>query len=267
LAREWARHRISSFPGVNTLYSALLEHGEFRALDFSSLVICLGAGMPVSEATAKHWYQVTGCHITEAYGMTETGLISCNPAGRSRPGSVGLPVSGIEISLRDESDSEVTIGEGEICVRSPAIMSGYWKREADNASAFTSDGFFRTGDVGTFDADGYLRIIDRKKEMIICSGFKVFPSEVERVLNAHPGIRESAVIPTPDDKAGEVPVAYIVRRQPYLEEQHVMKHCEKHLVSYKRPRRIIFCDELPKSAVGKVLRKALIESHARERNQ
>ncbi|WP_134676727.1 AMP-binding protein [Ectopseudomonas khazarica] len=267
LAREWARHRISSFPGVNTLYSALLEHGEFRALDFSSLVICLGAGMPVSEATAKHWHQVTGCHITEAYGMTETGLISCNPAGRSRPGSVGLPVSGIEISLRDESDSEVTIGEGEICVRSPAIMSGYWKREADNASAFTSDGFFRTGDVGTFDADGYLRIIDRKKEMIICSGFKVFPSEVERVLNAHPGIRESAVIPTPDDKAGEVPVAYIVRRQPYLEEQHVMKHCEKHLVSYKRPRRIIFCDELPKSAVGKVLRKALIESHARERNQ
>jgi len=262
--KEWARHRVNSFPGVNTLYSTLLDSDEFRALDFSSLAICLGAGMPVAEATAERWHQVTRCHITEAYGMTETGLISCNPAGRSRPGSVGLPVTGIEISLRDENDREVTIGDGEICVRSPAVMAGYWQRDNENASAFTADGFFRTGDIGLFDADGYLRIVDRKKEMIISSGFKVFPSEIERILNAHPGVRESAVVPARDDKAGEVPIAYVVRRQIYLDEQHVMKHCEKHLVSYKRPRRIVFCDELPKSNVGKILRKTLVERQQQE---
>ena len=262
--KEWARHSVSSFPGVNTLYNALLENDTFRSLDFGSLDICLGAGMPVSEPTANRWHEVTGCHITEAYGMTETGLISCNPAGRSRPGSVGLPVAGIEISLRDDNGAEVTIGDGEICVRSPAIMASYWQREDENAVAFTGDGFFRTGDIGLFDADGYLRIVDRKKEMIISSGFKVFPSEIERILNAHPGISESAVVPARDDKAGEVPIAYVVRRQAYLDEQHVMSHCEKHLVSYKRPRRIVFRDELPKSNVGKILRKALIEREVQE---
>lgn len=265
--KEWSRHPISSFPGVNTLYNALLENDSFKQLDFQTLDICLGAGMPVSEATANRWKEITGCHITEAYGMTETGLISCNPAGRSRPGSVGLPVAGIEISLRDDNGAEVTIGDGEICVRSPAIMTGYWQREDENSLAFTSDGFFRTGDIGLFDTDGYLRIVDRKKEMIISSGFKVFPSEIERILNAHPGISESAVVPAPDEKAGEVPVAYVVRRQADLDEQHVMSHCEKHLVSYKRPRRIVFRDELPKSNVGKVLRKALIERDVQEQNQ
>lgn len=257
--KEWSRRRISSFPGVSTLYSSLLENETFRALDFSGLAICLGAGMPVNAATAKRWHEVTGCHVTEAYGMTETGLISCNPAGPSRPGSVGFPVTGIEISLRDDSGHEVTMGEGEICVRSPAIMAGYWRRPEDNAAAFTDDGFFRTGDIGQFDPDGYLRLVDRKKEMIISSGFKVFPSEIERVLNAHPGVMESAVVPAADEKAGEVPIAYVVRRQPCLEEAHVKAHCEQHLVSYKRPRRIIFKDELPKSNVGKILRKALVD--------
>ncbi|WP_137819455.1 AMP-binding protein [Pseudomonas sp. 2FG] len=264
--KEWSRHRVSSFPGVNTLYNSLLENEAFRSLDFKGLAICLGAGMPVSEATAKRWHEVTGCHITEAYGMTETGLIACNPVGRSRPGSVGQPVAGIEISLRDDAGDEVTIGDAEICVRSPAVMAGYWRRPEENASAFTSDGFFRTGDIGVFDPDGYLRLVDRKKEMIISSGFKVFPSEIERVLNAHPGVMESAVVPAPDEKAGEIPIAYVVRRQPYLDEAHVIAHCEKHLVSYKRPRRIIFRDDLPKSNVGKILRKELVAAERLERS-
>ncbi|WP_448632629.1 MULTISPECIES: AMP-binding protein [Pseudomonas fluorescens group] len=258
LVKEWARHRISSFPGVNTLYNSLGDSAAFRTLDFSTLKLCLGAGMPVSETTAKRWRQVTGCPITEAYGMTETGLIACNPAGTSHPGSVGLPVAGIEISLRDDADQAVAFGEGEICVRSRAVMTGYWRRPEENASAFTHDGFFRTGDIGVFDPDGYLRLIDRKKEMIICSGFKVFPSEIERVLNAHPGVIESAVVPAADDKTGEVPIAYVVRRHSTLDEAHVLAHCQEHLASYKRPRRIVFRDELPKSNVGKILRKELI---------
>ena len=265
--KEWSRHRVNSFPGVNTLYNSLLEHGAFRSLDFKGLAICLGAGMPVSEATAKRWHEVTGGHITEAYGMTETGLIACNPAGRSRPGSVGQPVAGIEISLRDDAGQEVSIGDGEICVRSPAVMSGYWQRPEENATAFTDDGFFRTGDIGLFDPDGYLRLVDRKKEMIISSGFKVFPSEIERVLNAHPGVLESAVVPAPDTKAGEVPIAYVVPRHPYLDEAHVIAHCAEHLVSYKRPRRIIFRDELPKSNVGKILRKELLGVEQQECSQ
>lgn len=262
--KEWSRHIVSSFPGVNTLYNSLLESPAFRKLDFSGLVLCLGAGMPVSQATAERWHEATGCHITEAYGMTETGLIACNPAGASRPGSVGLPVPGMEISLRDDAGLALHIGEGEICVRSPAIMSGYWRRHEENAAAFTTDGFFRTGDIGLFDHDGYLRLVDRKKEMIISSGFKVFPSEIERVLNAHPGVLESAVVPSPDDKAGEVPIAYVVPRHPYLDAAHVIAHCAEHLVSYKRPRRVIFRDELPKSNVGKILRKELIAAQRLE---
>lgn len=262
--KEWSRHRVSSFPGVNTLYNALLESPAFRVLDFNGLALCLGAGMPVSEATAKRWHEVTGCHITEAYGMTETGLLTCNPAGASRPGSVGLPVAGLEISLRDDEGHAIHIGEGEICVRSPAIMTGYWRRTEENASAFTTDGFFRTGDIGLFDHDGYLRLVDRKKEMIISSGFKVFPSEIERVLNAHPGVLESAVVPMPDEKAGEVPIAYVVARHPYVDEAHVVSHCAEHLVSYKRPRQIIFRGDLPKSNVGKILRKELIAAERSE---
>lgn len=264
LVREWSRHLVSSFPGVNTLYNALLESQAFRTLDFSGLVLCLGAGMPVSPATAERWYEATGCHITEAYGMTETGLIACNPAGESRPGSVGLPVAGLEISLRDDAGQTIHIGDGEICVRSPAIMSGYWRRTEENTAAFTTDGFFRTGDIGLFDHDGYLRLVERKKEMIISSGFKVFPSEIERVLNAHPGVLESAVVPSPDEKAGEVPIAYVVSRHPYLDEAHVIAHCAEHLVSYKRPRRVIFRDELPKSNIGKILRKELLAAERLE---
>lgn len=262
--KEWSRHQVSSFPAVNTLYNTLLDSPAFRDLDFRKLVVCLGAGMPVSQTTAERWHQTTGCHLTEAYGMTETGLICCNLVGESRPGSVGIPVAGIEISLRDDDGRPVTIGDGEICVRSPAIMAGYWRRPEDNLSAFTEDGFFRTGDIGLFDHDGYLRLVDRKKEMIISSGFKVFPSEIERILNAHPGVLESAVVPAPDDKAGEVPIAYVVARHAHLDEAHVLAHCAAHLVSYKRPRRVIFRAALPKSNVGKILRKELITTEQLE---
>lgn len=264
LSKEWRRHRVTSFPAVNTLFNSLMACQAFAKLDFSSLMLSLGAGMPVSAATAMRWHELTRCHITEAYGLTETGLVACNPPGPSRTGSVGMPVPGIDISLRDDDGFEIASGPGEICVRSPAIMKGYWNNQAENASAFTTDGFFRTGDIGVFDSAGFLRLLDRKKEMIISSGFKVFPSEIEQVLDAHPGVLESAVVPARDAHAGEVPIAYVVRRDTSVDMQDLLAWCERQLASYKRPRKIIFRQDLPKSNVGKILRKALIDADANQ---
>lgn len=258
--KEWKRHNVTSFPGVNTLFNSLLASEPFSQLDFSSLKLCIGGGMPVSETTAKRWHEMTGCHITEVYGMTETGMVCRNPPGQSRPGSVGLPVPGVEISLRDDDCQETATGPGEICLRGPAVMDGYWNHPQENAAAFTPDGFFRTGDIGVFDTDGFLRLVDRKKEMIISSGFKIFPSEIERILNAHPGVVESAVVPLRDERAGEVPIAYVVRRDPSLDAATLAAFCESHLAGYKRPRKIIFREDLPKSNVGKILRKKLVEA-------
>lgn len=262
LLKEWRRHRVTSFPAVNTLFNTLIAHGAFAKLDFSSLALAIGAGMPVSAATAKRWHELTGCHITEAYGLTETGLVACNPPGPSRVGAVGLPVLGVDISLRDEHGVETASGPGEICVRSAAIMQGYWNNQEENAVAFTADGFFCTGDIGAFDPDGFLRVVDRKKEMIISSGFKVFPSEIEGVLNAHPGVLESAVVPAGDAHAGEVPIAYVVRRDASVDVQDLADWCARQLASYKRPRKIVFKEALPKSNVGKILRKALLDAEA-----
>lgn len=262
LVKEWRRHRVTSFPAVNTLFNTLIAFEPFAKLDFSSLTLAIGAGMPVSAATAKRWHQITGSHIAEAYGLTETGLVACNPPGPSRSGSVGMPVPGVDISLRDDDGGETAHGPGEICVRGAAIMEGYWNNPDENALAFTADGYFRTGDIGAFDPDGFLRLVDRKKEMIISSGFKVFPSEIERVLNAHPGVVESAVVPARDAHAGEVPVAYVVRRDMSLEARELADLCAQQLASYKRPRKIIFRDDLPKSNVGKILRKELVDADA-----
>lgn len=260
--REWRRHRVTSFPGVNTMFNSLIADQAFARLNFSSLELCLGAGMAVSESTALRWHQLTGCHITEAYGLTETGLVCRNPPGPSRPGSVGLPVPGVEIVLRDEQGAEVASGPGEICLRGKAVMDAYWNNPEENSTAFTPDGFFRTGDIGVFDADGFLRLVDRKKEMIICSGFKVFPSEIERVLNGHPGVLECAVVAARDERAGEVPIAYVVRRDPALDAATLSAFCAPQLAAYKRPRRIVFLADLPKSNVGKILRRSLVEAAA-----
>lgn len=254
---EWRRHRVNSFPAVNTLFNGLLAHEPFSKLDFSELFFTLGAGMPVQERTAQRWYEVTGHHITEAYGLTETGLVACNPVGSLRPGSVGLPIPGIHLDLRDDEGRRVDHrATGEICVRGLATTPGYWAG-AEQQSAFTPDGYFRTGDIGTFDADGYLRLVDRKKEMIISSGFKIFPSEVERVLMEHSAVTECAVASAADPKAGEVPIAYVVLGDASVDEAVLLKFCEERLVAYKRPRRIVFRKELPKSSVGKILRREL----------
>lgn len=255
--KEWSRHRVTSFPAVNTLFNSLLAYEPFKQLDFSELVLALGAGMPVQERTAQRWHEVTGHHITEAYGLTETGLVSCNPVGKPKLGSVGLPIPGIELELRDDEGNRLDPHEtGEICVRGKAVMTGYWA-DVDQAVAFTPDGFFRTGDIGAFDKDGYLRLVDRKKEMIISSGFKIFPSEVEHVLMTHSCVAECAVVPVVDSKAGEVPVAYVVLTAPGTSEVELLEHCAQRLVAYKRPRRVIFRQDLPKSNVGKILRREL----------
>ncbi len=257
--REWARHQVTSFPGVNTLFASLLSFEAFSRLDFAALRFALGAGMPVQERTAQQWKSVTGCEITEGYGLTETGLVACNRIGASRIGSVGLPIPGVDISLRGDGGETLGLADtGEICIRGGAVLRGYWA-SAENTTAFTEDGFFKTGDIGTFDADGFLRLVDRKKEMIISSGFKIYPSEVERVLLAHPEVVECAVAPAIDLRAGEIPVAYVVSKEDSLTADELLNFCEAKLVAYKRPRRIIFLSELPKSSVGKILRRQLQE--------
>lgn len=257
MVKEWRKKPVSSFPAVNSLFNALLEEPSFHHLDFSSLIFSLGAGMAVSRETARRWKELTGCDVTEGYGLTETNLVTCNPAGANRPGSVGLPIPGIDICLLDDNDQIVPLGQsGEICVRGDSVLRNYLSGSAE--SAYTSNGYFRTGDIGKFDVDGYLYIVDRKKDMIICSGFNVYPGDVERVINSVPGVYESAVIARRDQKSGEVPVAYVVRRED-ITESAVMDACKAHLTGYKRPREVIFIDELPKSPVGKILRRKLSE--------
>lgn len=257
LLGEWRRHDVSHFPAVNTLLNALLAAPGFDRLNFRGLKLTFAAGMPLGEATAQRWRQVTGCHVTEAYGLTETNLVACNPPGQSRPGSVGRVLPGIELALRDDANIVSESGPDEVCVRGPALTLGYWRNPQEHTAAFTPDGYFRTGDIATLDGDGYLRLVDRKKDMIISAGFKVFPTEVERVLNSHPAVLESAVIPMRDERAGEVPIAYIVATDASLGPEQLAVFCEQSLASYKRPRRFHFCHELPKSAVGKILRREL----------
>lgn len=215
--------------------------------------------MAVQERTASQWKATTGCEITEGYGLTETGLVACNRIGENRSGAVGLAIPGVDITLRgDEGEILDPSSTGEICVRGGAILNRYWAN-AENATAFTEDGYFKTGDIGTFDGDGYLRLVDRKKEMIISSGFKIFPSEVERVLISHPRVIECAIAPSYDPRAGEVPIAYVVRQDDSLTADELLAFCQAKLVAYKRPRKVVFLKELPKSNVGKVLRRELRE--------
>lgn len=258
--KELKQYRIHSLPAVNTLYNALLNAPGFDDIDFTHLIACAGGGMAVQRTVAEEWKKRTGCAIAEGYGLSETSpVLTCNPSDIDDfNGTVGLPLPSTTISIRDDADNEVPIGErGEVCANGPQIMQGYWNKPDETAKAISPDGFFRTGDIGMLSPEGYLRIVDRKKDMILVSGFNVYPNEVEEVLASHPGVRECAVIGAPDGKSGEVVKAFVVRKDPHLTEQALHTFALDQLSHYKAPKRIEFRDELPKSNVGKILRRAL----------
>jgi long-chain acyl-CoA synthetase len=258
--KELAGQAPHSFPAVNTLFQAMARHPAFNSVDWSRLLISVGGGMAVQQATAKAWLEKTGCAICEGYGLSETSpTVACNPTDSTAySGTIGLPLPSTEVCLLDDDGAEVAPGQpGEIAVRGPQVMAGYWQRPDETAKVMTADGWFRTGDVGLVDGRGYFRIIDRKKDMVLVSGFNVYPNEIEDVLTQLPGVLECAAVGVPDERTGEALKVVIVRASPAVTEATVRQHCEQNLTGYKRPKLIEFRDELPKTAVGKVLRREL----------
>ena len=257
---ELAKYPYTIFIGVNTLFNGLLNNEAFRALDFSRLKVSLGGGMSVQKAVAERWKQVTGTPLIEAYGLTET-----SPAATINPlnipaynGAIGLPISSTEVAIRDDSGADVPLGErGELCIRGPQVMKGYYQRPDETAAVFTADGFLRTGDIAIMDQKGYLRIVDRKKDMILVSGFNVYPNEVEDVVAMHPGVLEVASVGVPDERSGEAVKIFVVRKDPALTTAQLIAHCREHLTGYKVPSQVEFRSELPKTNVGKILRRQL----------
>jgi long-chain acyl-CoA synthetase len=258
--KELSRERFHSLPAVNTLFNALANHPDFDSVDWSHLVISVGGGMAVQQATARLWLEKTGCPICEGYGLSETSPVAaCNPVDTTAyTGTIGLPVPNTELALLDDDGREVGPGQrGEIAIRGPQVMAGYWQRPDETAKVMTAEGYFRTGDVGEVDDRGYFRIVDRKKDMILVSGFNVYPNEVEDVITQMPGVLECAAVGVPDDKAGEAVKAVIVKKDPSITEADVRAWCEANLTGYKRPKLVEFRTELPKTPVGKVLRREL----------
>ncbi|TMI04519.1 MAG: long-chain fatty acid--CoA ligase, partial [Betaproteobacteria bacterium] len=258
--KELAKHRYSMISGVNTLFNALLNHPDFARLDFSALRLAVGGGMAVQKAVAERWKQVTGSPIIEGYGLTETApSATANPLNVTTfTGAIGVPMPSTEVVLRDDDNRDLPLGQaGEICIRGPQVMAGYWQRPAETAEVLGKDGFLHTGDIGVMDEKGFIRVVDRKKDMIVVSGFKVFPNEIEQVVAMLPGVLECAVIGVPDEHSGEVPKVFVVKKDPQLTEQDVLEHCRKELTGYKRPKYVEFRAELPKTNVGKILRRAL----------
>src|SRR5438132_1267166 len=232
--KELAKHKFTMISGVNTLFNALLNHPDFAKLDFSALKFALGGGMAVQKVVAERWKQVTGTTLIEGYGLTETApAATANPRDLAEySGSIGVPMPSTEIELRDDADHPLALGEaGEICVRGPQVMAGYWQRPDESAKVLGADGFLHTGDIGVMDAKGFIRIVDRKKDMIIVSGFKVFPNEIEQVVMMLPGVLECAVVGVPDPHSGEVPKVYVVKKDPQLTEQDVLEHCRRELTA------------------------------------
>ncbi|MDZ7864418.1 AMP-binding protein [Acidovorax sp.] len=257
---ELKKRPFHMLPAVNTLFNALLQNPQFRALDFSHLCVSQAGGMAASEGTAKQWQKLTGSTMIEGWGMSETCAIGTNnPVTNTEfSGSIGLPLPGIDIAIKDDAGNSVAQGEsGEICIRGPNVMTGYYNQPEENAKAFTADGFMRTGDIGIMDERGYTRIIDRKKDMILVSGFNVFPNELEQVVSLCPGVVECAAIGIPDEKQGEAIKVFVIKSDPALSEEDVARFCQENLTGYKRPKYIEFRDELPKSNVGKILRREL----------
>jgi long-chain acyl-CoA synthetase len=258
--KELAKYQVNSFPAVNTLYNGLMHHPDFKKLDFSKLKISNGGGMAVQRPVAEQWKNVTGCFIAEGYGLSETSpTLTCNPATTTEfSGSIGIPVPSTWISIRDDDGNELPLGQpGEICAKGPQVMSGYWNRPEETAKVMTADGYFRTGDIGIMDEKGYTKIVDRKKDMILVSGFNVYPNEIEEVIASHPGVLECAVIGVPDSGSGEAVKAFVVKKDPNLTPEDVVKFCREQLTGYKVPKQIEFRTELPKTNVGKILRREL----------
>ncbi len=257
--KELKNHRFTAFIGLNTLFVALCNNDDFQELDFSALKLTASGGMALTSDTAKMWQRVTGCEISEGYGLTETSpVVTFNPHSAIQIGTIGLPIPATEVKTLDDDGNETAIGEpGELCVKGPQVMRGYWQRPEDTRKSFTEDGFFKTGDVAVIQEDGYLRIVDRKKDMIIVSGFNVYPNEVEDVVVSHPKVLECAVVGVADDKSGEAVKAYVVAGKEGVTANELKEYCRERLTAYKVPKQFVFRDELPKSNVGKILRREL----------
>ena len=260
LVKELARRPFTVLTGVNTLFNALLNNRDFARLDFAPLRLTVGGGMAVHRSVAERWKQVTGKALVECYGLTEASpAVTANPLDLTDyNGSIGLPIPSTEIAIRDDARGDLPIGEpGELCVRGPQVMKGYWKQPAETANVMTPDGFLRTGDVAVIDQAGFVRIVDRKKDMIIVSGFNVYPNEIEEIVATCPGVLEAGVFGMPDPASGEAVWVAIVKKDPALTAQDVIAHCRIFLTGYKIPRHVEFLDALPKTPIGKILRRAL----------
>ncbi|MRW94867.1 long-chain-fatty-acid--CoA ligase [Duganella sp. FT80W] len=268
--KELGKYQFNMLPAVNTLYNALLNHPEFAKLDFSALKICNGGGMAVQQAVNDRWLKVTGISIIEGYGLSETSPVAtCNRAdSQAFTATIGLPVPSTEIAILDDDGNEVALGTaGEIAIRGPQVMTGYWNRPDETAKVMTADGYFKSGDVGVMDERGYVKIVDRKKDMILVSGFNVYPNELEGVIAAHPGVLECAAIGVPDEHSGEAVKVFVVRKDPNLTEAALMAYCKEQLTGYKKPKYIEFREELPKTNVGKILRRMLRDEPTGEKKK
>lgn len=264
--KELAKYKVNTFPAVNTLYNALLNNADFARLDFSGYRCCVGGGMAVQKSVADKWKKLTGCPIIEGYGLSETSPIaSANPCTIDEyTGTIGLPLSSTEIAILDDDGNPVPLGQpGEIAIRGPQVMPGYWQRPDETAKVMTPDGFFKTGDVGIMDARGYTRIVDRKKDMILVSGFNVYPNEIEGVVAQHPAVLECACVGVPDEHTGEAVKLFVVRKDKSLTTEQLMAYCKEQFTGYKKPKYIEFRDELPKTNVGKILRRELRDDPAK----
>ena len=270
LIAELRRYPITAMPGVNTLFNALANHPDLAKADLSNLRLSVAGAMAVHRAVAERWHKVTGYPLIEAYGLTET-----SPAATANPldipeytGSIGLPLPSTEVAIRDNDGHDLPLGErGELCIRGPQVMKGYWNRPDETAKVMMPDGFLRTGDIAVMDERGYLRIVDRKKDMIIVSGFNIFPSEIEQVVSMHPGVEDVGAVGVPDQARGEVVMIFVIKRDPSLTKDDLLTHCREHLTGYKVPHHIAFAEDLPRTNVGKILRRALREIAAQERGK
>nr|WP_315222073.1 long-chain-fatty-acid--CoA ligase [uncultured Duganella sp.] len=268
--KELAKYRFHMLPAVNTLYNALLNHPDFVHLDFSALKVCNGGGMAVQRSVNDRWRKLTGVPIVEGYGLSETSPVAtCNRTDIADfTGTIGLPMPSTDIAILDDDGNEVPLGQpGEIAIRGPQVMAGYWNRPDETAKVMTAGGFFKSGDIGVMDENGYTKIVDRKKDMILVSGFNVYPNELEGVISSHPGVLECACIGVPDEHAGEAVKVFVVRKDPSLTADQLMAFCKEQLTGYKKPKYIEFREELPKTNVGKILRRVLRDEHTNDKKK
>lgn len=268
--KELGKYKITTLPAVNTLYNALVNHPDFASIDFSTLKTANGGGMAVQQAVNDKWKQITGKSIIEGYGLSETSPVAtCNRADEQGfTGTIGLPVPSTDIAILDDDGNILPLGQtGEIGIRGPQVMAGYWNRPDETAKVMTADGYFKSGDVGIMDERGYVKIVDRKKDMILVSGFNVYPNELEGVIAGHPGVLECAVVGVPDEHSGEAVKVFVVRKDPNLTEGALQEYCKAQFTGYKKPKYIEFRDELPKTNVGKILRRALRDEQQQKQKE